>query len=668
MRTAQRGSVLLSVIAGILILAVIGTVTVSLMTSSVMTAVDGKEALQATYLAESGKEIVRARTAKLSGGALMEEAQALEKLSEGKGIAVSGKGFVKVSLYPSWFRWYEGKLNATASGWYGDAPTGNVELLFIDKNGAKRYRYSQGKPVEGPPDSPADVYLIGRVSDEGSSTYSGHDLTVRAYSGFDFFPQTGGLIGLIDHQKEGIDSSSTTVSKQRFTYDKFEYHDGTATFTNITPLSDEEVAAETFKDKDIVLGQYFRVVCEATTTNGARAALVWHTNGRSSFLSGQNGNAAGGDIRLDDVLSSTLEEESQREKTFGNNKSGDVVYVSLDSSGKIHALSVQGFHSSKQNHFLNREDNSFSPDQWFALITQGKTSQSDLALQISFKPWWAAEDDIFAGLLFRTSFLPNNDALNALGVSGLGMGFVQGKLLLEDTVFYWNNIIKTVSSSPLNPALLPGYQRYDVPDPWGRYLYTPTEYAEDFKEIYTSFPTQLRQFVVIWTYSDDKEQDALNWLALGVIDDTLDTKNFTTLVAEIKEQEGKNIIRGWLASQGEGDISLPLSGLRWPDMNTPEQEKEEKPFFHPIRWAYINTMAKDKAGTPVVKETDNPYEISTPLDLPTQNAHNRVGLFQGSYSINPASPRNMAFRNFAVGLPGGDGVQEVPGLTPGITN
>ena len=57
--------------------------------------------------------------------------------------------------------------------------------------------------------------------------------------------------------------------------------------TNFIPLSEGTISEDTFKDKDIVLGQYFRVVSEAQTANGARAALVWHTNGRSSLRFGQ---------------------------------------------------------------------------------------------------------------------------------------------------------------------------------------------------------------------------------------------------------------------------------------------------------------------------------------------------------------------------------------------
>ena len=49
MQTSQRGSVLLTIIGGIVILALLGMVAVSLMTGSVMTGLDAKETVQASY-------------------------------------------------------------------------------------------------------------------------------------------------------------------------------------------------------------------------------------------------------------------------------------------------------------------------------------------------------------------------------------------------------------------------------------------------------------------------------------------------------------------------------------------------------------------------------------------------------------------------------------------
>ena len=118
-----------------------------------MTGLDAKETVQASYLAESGKEIVRVQTAQQSGGEMMSIARQLEESSRqhnGKGIEIDGKGFVKLTLYPSWFRWYEDKLHLTDSGWYGGVPNGKREMLVLNQSGAMRYAYENGFGSETP--------------------------------------------------------------------------------------------------------------------------------------------------------------------------------------------------------------------------------------------------------------------------------------------------------------------------------------------------------------------------------------------------------------------------------------------------------------------------------------------------------------------------------------
>ena len=200
MQTSQRGSVLLTIIGGIVILALLGMVAVSLMTGSVMTGLDAKETVQASYLAESGKEIVRVQTAQQSGGEMMSIARQLEESSRqhnGKGIEIDGKGFVKLTLYPSWFRWYEDKLHLTDSGWYGGVPNGKREMLVLNQNGAMRYAYENGFGSETPGSTAADVYLIGRVQGEnGSITYDTTKRTLTVKTTADdlkWFPEYGGL-------------------------------------------------------------------------------------------------------------------------------------------------------------------------------------------------------------------------------------------------------------------------------------------------------------------------------------------------------------------------------------------------------------------------------------------------------------------------------------------
>ena len=101
MQTAQRGSVLLTIIGGIVILALLGMVAVSLMTGSVMTGLDAKETVQASYLAESGKEIVRVQTSKADTGARL--MTLVDDTLDGKTFSITG-GNVSLKLFPSWFR------------------------------------------------------------------------------------------------------------------------------------------------------------------------------------------------------------------------------------------------------------------------------------------------------------------------------------------------------------------------------------------------------------------------------------------------------------------------------------------------------------------------------------------------------------------------------------
>ena len=126
MQTSQRGSVLLTIIGGIVILALLGMVAVSLMTGSVMTGLDAKETVQASYLAESGKEIVRVQTSKADTGARL--MTLVDDTLDGKTFSITG-GNVSLKLFPSWFRTSDtGTLLKGGSGWYPEAPSGTREL------------------------------------------------------------------------------------------------------------------------------------------------------------------------------------------------------------------------------------------------------------------------------------------------------------------------------------------------------------------------------------------------------------------------------------------------------------------------------------------------------------------------------------------------------------
>ena len=150
MQTSQRGSVLLTIIGGIVILALLGMVAVSLMTGSVMTGLDAKETVQASYLAESGKEIVRVQTSKADTGARL--MTLVDDTLDGKTFSITG-GNVSLKLFPSWFRTSDtGTLLKGGSGWYPKAPSGTRELLLIAKSGtASRAEYSFGKLRRSPP-------------------------------------------------------------------------------------------------------------------------------------------------------------------------------------------------------------------------------------------------------------------------------------------------------------------------------------------------------------------------------------------------------------------------------------------------------------------------------------------------------------------------------------
>ena len=196
MQTSQRGSVLLTIIGGIVILALLGMVAVSLMTGSVMTGLDAKETVQASYLAESGKEIVRVQTSKADTGARL--MTLVDNTLDGKTFSITG-GNVSLTLFPSWFRTSDtGTLLKGGSGWYPKAPSGTRELLLIAKSGtASRAEYSFGKAAALTPN--ADAYLIGR----GTPTYPTKTQTTisvnTAKNDFDYFPETGGC-GDLYHQ------------------------------------------------------------------------------------------------------------------------------------------------------------------------------------------------------------------------------------------------------------------------------------------------------------------------------------------------------------------------------------------------------------------------------------------------------------------------------------
>ena len=754
MQTSQRGSVLLTIIGGIVILALLGMVAVSLMTGSVMTGLDAKETVQASYLAESGKEIVRVQTAQQSGGEMMSIARQLEESSRqhnGKGIEIDGKGFVKLTLYPSWFRWYEDKLHLTDSGWYGGVPNGKREMLVLNQSGAMRYAYENGFGSETPGSTAADVYLIGRVQGEnGSITYDTTKRTLTVKTTADdlkWFPEYGGLIGLVRQQeKDSQLPTSTQVSKLRFTYNSKKTDGDVHTFTDFIPLSEGTISEDTFKDKDIVLGQYFRVVSEAQTANGARAALVWHTNGRSSLrFAGSGGSEEGGNA-TENIIGGNLSSEEDLKELFGQHLTEHNLnkgYTFTKYGPDLTALSVQGFQPSMPNHFLLKTTRKTSTDYWFAGITD-KTIPIDsfqkehgVMIQIStmiHPPGSSKKPHFFGGLLFRTHMLQGKSALTPHGVSGLGMGIVYGSIEIENSEkegYY------EVDDCTINPALLPGFEWFskdsnDPEEPDGSFRIAKTDWEQYSRIFVQGVPSAGRKMtikptLILWAYDDEElndgnvsePPDSLRCLAaasLGPNDvysplsTPLDAFYFTRIVTQVREHEGDNKIRAWIASQRPPkygvtdytkydpetnnflysyDIAHTLElgkilddirngfkvseGALWPvlDFSDGVEQNLMTDRFTLIGWDYVNP----EFSRFETEKVDGRSNIKTTIltQFATGAAYNRAGIFQGTYTEdddknNIPNTYNLNFRNFAVGIPGtgGSGTDDIPGLTPGI--
>lgn len=686
MTTSQRGSVLLTVIAGLVLLALLGSAMLTLMTGSVMTGVDGREAMQAAYLAESGKEIVRVQTEKLDGGGLMGEAIDLETAGP---ISIDGKGGVKLQFFPSWFRWTGEKLKSTDSKWYGGAPTGSHEWLAISENGAMRYLIDDidNIPKDAFGTKAADIYLIGRVSGEKGITYDEAKKTLKVEtSGNDdlkWFPDSGGLIGLVSQRtKEGSSPITVQVNTHRFTYDKKELEEGHYKFTNVTRLSSSPLSTDTFMDKDIVLGQYFRVVSEGQTANGARAAQVWHTNGRNSLRSSGKGTT-GGSIETLENVSDSLSDGG--EKLFGkDNKVGykTKAYLQTTQGPYLQALNVQGLTGMCPYHFL-LPPQTYGPssDFWFAELAKSSVYQnypsnlsiktSDLLYQATLVPH-ASAAEFFAGILFKTRLLSGSisDTPGASsGVSGLGLGIVRQKNA-KDTV--------------ADPFLLPGYEFNNeilnqiLFNTYNMYGFFSPEKAEH------------ATFLVLWAYDDslapygtriqsgpttlsETAQGAferpLRWLAIGALTekDVNPKENnpyCTTIAARVVSGEQENSIQAWVKAIPLNDYEQTV---QWPNIKQQSAQQDKKETYtkdyRTIEWIAVN----EAFAVPVRESSDGPITTIKVKHFALDNLqHDRTGIFSGRYK-ETQSAGWLYFTDFAVGIPGSDGGNDdASGLTPGI--
>lgn len=716
MHTAQRGSVLLTIIGGIVILALLGMIAVSLMTNSVMTGVDAKETVQASYLAESGKEIVRAQTAQITDGAVL--MQTAEKLS-GSPIPMKQTGDITLTIYPYWFntegtKGNDHKLVPAAAEWYGKGNAiiaGTVDMLLMNASETIRavYQFKGGTGTAEKKDSlpssayAANAYLIGRCA---KLALSGDTLTATPTAlsdtekedasattdSFAFFPPTGGLLGLVEKRPEGNTGNLTTkLATIRFTYTNMSRSsDGRYTFSGISPLDGaslarlDEILRQTGgngKEKwDVALGQYFRVVSEGRTANGARAALVWHTNGRSSFVQKSGGSDGNGEISKDENVSSDLKDTGSAHSTL--DIAGTI--QNATSEGVNGGITVQGFpqQGSNPNHFMRTNPPAFSTlDYWFSGISKERIDlkeNKDVWVQTSFKAWTGTEE-CFAGILFRTSFLPISKERNAkpdneedasslnknYGVSGLGLSIARGALRT-----HYSNIGDGVGAAPANPALFPGFTlTNDISNFFNLRLFKPltiSSYSNLYTQIGTDFELS-KPLAILWAYDDEKEPLAFHWLAVGIVDNKMlytqsihyptVTSFYTTLAARVWEEkgsDGKNVnkIRGWVTSQYNKPYDVDT--ITWPSLDASQNPTG----FQPIKWLYVNTSRAQRG--------EDDFTLVTKNALATEDVHNRAGIVNGAYG-QVASTRNLIFRNFAVGTASGEGGGEVsPGLTPGI--
>lgn len=715
MHTAQRGSVLLTIIGGIVILALLGMIAVSLMTNSVMTGVDAKETVQASYLAESGKEIVRAQTAQITDGAVL--MQTAEKLS-GSPIPMKQTGDITLTIYPYWFntegtKGNDHKLVPAAAEWYGKGNAiiaGTVDMLLMNASETIRavYQFKGGTGTAEKKDSlpssayAANAYLIGRCA---KLALSGDTLTATPTAlsdtekedasattdSFAFFPPTGGLLGLVEKRPEGNTGNLTTkLATIRFTYTNMSRSsDGRYTFSGISPLDGaslarlDEILRQTGgngKEKwDVALGQYFRVVSEGRTANGARAALVWHTNGRSSFLSKTGGGQ--GTVETLENVSDSLSDGGA--KLFGDNIAGKSAIGFLQQTqGKYsQALLVQGLSDMCPYHFLlPPKGYGRTTDFWFAGIAQRSVYQdypealsietSDLLYQATIIPHSSAAE-FFSGILFKTRLLSqgiSNMPGSSSGVSGLGLGIVRQKNA-QDTV--------------ADPFLLPGYEFNDA------ILNAPDFAAYNLYGSFSPNKAAHETFLVLWAYDDSQApygtripsgpttlpdnapgafQRPLRWLAIGELTDKdvnpkTDNPYCTTLAARVISEQQGSTIQAWVKAKPLNEYE---SVAQWPDITqeseTPDASAEYTERYRKITWIAVNNAF----ATPLRDKQGSITSIKVKQFAQNNTLHDRTGIFSGRYK-EMQSAGWLYFTDFAVGIPGSGGADTIsPGLTPGI--
>ena len=708
MHASQRGSVLLTVIAGILILAVVGTAALSLMTGSVMTVVDGRETVQAAYLAESGKEIVRAQTASKSGGALMEAAISLSEPQEddGKKFVVDGAGSVKTRLYPSWYRVHGSQWETTSFGWYGGAPAGDREWLAMSSAGAYRYEAQAGVTALGA--AAADVYLIGRVDGTPDYRASSRELRVQAKKvkendkdDFSYFPKSGGLIGLVAQGKskdgEEVKRETTTVSDIRFLYDTLEKQGNSYIFSNVTPFP-ENVGPETItaalKGHDVALGQYFRVECESVTDYGARSALVWHTNGRNSLrFAGSvssEGIALGGGTAsvLTDLFGGKVENGKPKDEGLvkGDNIMGNLRVEKDDDDDddepdyhlewKFEKISGSNKGKMKVNHFLRQDDTGSNQEYWWVAVASpwlayGNSTPLYSKMQYSFEP---DDDDenYFTGILCRLAFVnsftpPKVSSVGTVqqgkGARGIGVGVMQGEITFHND----KDEVKTAS---VNPALLPGF-RYEKsgnddkdknndkgvftisaddrakwygPNGLLRYRSVRANRGNDREED-KDVRITLYPLLVVWAYDDLEENEGLQVQSLRPLAvAVLEKSDYLKLEYEDENKKEVNLYLSLTVEVEEKDGKNHLK--IWLEKNRESLIKGASIPQWPTSGQNLVSGWVYTADEEVSTGTDGPLSTSLSIAFATGEAYRRVGIFSEVY---PFGSQNRGYADIVLG-------------------
>ena len=177
--------------------------------------------------------------------------------------------------------------------------------------------------------------------------------------------------------------------------------------------------------------------------------------------------------------------------------------------------------------------------------------------------------------------LQGKSALTPHGVSGLGMGIVYGSIEIENSEkegYY------EVDDCTINPALLPGFEwvskdSNDPEEPDGSFRIAKTDWEQYSRIFVQGVPSAGRKMtikptLILWAYDDEElndgnvsePPDSLRCLAaasLGPNDvysplsTPLDAFYFTRIVTQVREHEGDNKIRAWIASQRPPKYGVP---------------------------------------------------------------------------------------------------------------